>query len=172
MPSTGLWQHVLTVECQCLLAGAFSHQFSTSWSPKSFWKLQFQKPLLVTRAPSACSCLRLPVCACLWNAPFQVTTNCWNFYRIHNDSFDLQMLGKNRCWSCPLSTTWKSVSPINTFSFLLYQGFLWESFSQTKRNLEFLDFFSFQVFTLSKVGELYLPKYYLGYISSPSFFCF
>lgn len=98
----------------------FPFKLSTTWSCESSSKVQFQKPLLVTRAPSACSFIQFPVCACLLNAFFQVTIDCWNFYRIPNDSFDLQMLGRSQCWSYPLSTTWKSVSPINTFSFVHY----------------------------------------------------
>lgn len=100
-------------------AAGFSN-FSTFWSCKGSSKVRFQKPLLVTRAPSARSFIQLPVCACLLNALFWVTIDCWNLYRTHNDSFDLQILGKNRGWSYPLSTTWKSVSPINTFSVMNY----------------------------------------------------
>lgn len=124
--SIGLWHNCCTsTELECLLVGflccrLFSFNFSTSWSCKGSWKVQFQKPLLVTRAPSAHFFIQLPVCACLLNALFWVTIDCWNLHRTHNDSFDLQMLGKNQCWSYPLSTTCKSVSPINTFSVMNY----------------------------------------------------
>lgn len=66
------------LEFQCVLLGFiwfwhFPFKLSTSWVCKSSSKVQFQKPLLVKRVPSAYSFIQLPVGACLLNALFQVT---------------------------------------------------------------------------------------------------
>lgn len=109
--SIGLWHSCCTsiksskVYWLDSCASVISLQLSTSWSCKSSSKAQFQKPLLVTRAPSDGSFIQHPVYACLLNALFRVAIDCWHSYKIHNDSLDLQMLGKNECWSYALSTT-------------------------------------------------------------------
>lgn len=147
-------------------------KLSTSWAYKSSWEVQFEKPLLVPRGPSACSFNKLPVCACSLNALSQVTSDCWNLDRIPNYSFDLQMSGKNQCWAYSPSTTWKPLSPTNTFSLVHDWGFLWRSFHQIKRKLEFMSVFSFQAFALSNIEKYICRKTSCDWFSLLPLFCF
>lgn len=57
----------------------FPFKLSTCWAYKSSLKVQFQKPLLVTRAASACSFIQLPVCACLLSVLFQESLTVGTF---------------------------------------------------------------------------------------------
>ena len=80
--SIGLWYNCCT--SQCLLVGfiCFRHfpfKLNTCWAYKSSLKVQFQKPLLVTRAASACSFIQLPVCACLLSVLFQESLTVGTF---------------------------------------------------------------------------------------------
>lgn len=71
-------------------ASGISFKLSTCWAYKSSLKVQFQKPLLVTRAASACSFIRL-VCACLLSVLFK---NHWLLELLQESSWWFTLLSK------------------------------------------------------------------------------